>query len=157
MNPQKDATGTRLKSLLAAWITMIFGTSALLYLASPINFRTYSENQLLNFFYSTWEIADEVGPVVKLSIIALFALLVSIADRLVSHKTWIRYGVSAGLAVLTTVVVLGFLPENYSRGFGIGLTGSRFDHQTLRVYLIGSILGGLVYTYALQRHQKRSA
>lgn len=128
MSPKKDATSAILKSLLAAWIMMIFGTSALLYLASPINFRMYSDNHFLNFFYSTWEIADEVGPVVKLSIIVLFALLVSIADRLFRHKMWTRYGVNAGLAVLTTVVVPGLLPENYSRGFGIGLTGSRFDH-----------------------------
>jgi hypothetical protein len=145
----------KLKSLLAAWITIIFGTSALFALTSPINFKTYSDNAFLNFFISTWEIADEIGPIVKISIIIIFAILVSISANFIKHKKNIVYLVNAVLGILSIVIVLGFLPKDYSRGFGIGLTGIRFDNQTLPIYLIGSILGGLVYSYSLKRQNRK--
>jgi hypothetical protein len=157
MSQEKEAIGIKLKALLAAWITIIFGTSALIYLVSPLNIKLYSENQVLNFFYATWEIADEVGPAVKLSLIALFTLLVSITEGLIKRRGKIMYWINAGLGVLATVAVLGLLPENYSRGFGIGLTGNRFDRQTILIYFIGSVLGGLVYTYSLRRQREQSA
>lgn len=144
----------KLKSLLAAWITIIFGTSALFTLTSPIDFKTYSNNAFLNFFISTWEIADETGPIVKISIIVIFAILVSISTNVTKFPKNSIYLVNAILAILSVVIVLGCLPKAYSRGFGIGLTGIRFDHQTLPMYLIGSVLGGLVYSYSLKRQSR---
>ncbi|GAB3972058.1 hypothetical protein GCM10028806_23470 [Spirosoma terrae] len=145
----------KLKALLAAWITIIFGTSALFTLTNPITFKTYSNNVFLNFFISTWEIADEIGPIVKISIIIIFAILVSISTNVIKYPQNSIYLVNAVLAILSVVIVLGLLPKAYSRGFGIGLTGIRFDHQTLPIYLIGSALGGLVYSYSLKRQNRK--
>lgn len=153
MSRENGPISVQLKALLAAWVTMIFGTSALLFLVSSLNFKIYSSNKLLNFFNTTWEIADEVGPVVKISIIVVFALLVTAREKFTRHPTTNAYWINALLAVIANVVVLGFLPQAYSRGFGIGLSGTRFDRQTLYIYLVGAVLGGLVYTYFLQKQR----
>ncbi|GAB3790291.1 hypothetical protein GCM10028818_60190 [Spirosoma horti] len=154
---RRTAIPKQLKALLAAWIAIIFGTSALFALASPIQVKTYSKNWALNLFISTWEIADEIGPIVKLSIILIFALLVLISANLIRGKTRMTYLVNASLAIIATGLVLGLLPRSYSRGFGIGVTGTRFDSQTLPIYLIGSVLGGLVYSYSLTKKHPNPA
>jgi hypothetical protein len=159
MTPQPDPTRLKLKALLVAWAMLVFGTSALLVLASPLHFKAYSPNVLANFFRTTWEVADEVGPFVKISLIVVFTLLVFTSEKFIRPRLVDTYGVSALLAVLATIAVLSALPETYSRGFGIGLTGSRFDERTIAIYLLGAVLGGVSYQYSLrkQRAQLRSS
>jgi riboflavin transporter FmnP len=153
MTPQTEPIRLQLKALLVAWATLVFGTSALLVLASPLHFKTYSSNVLANFFRATWEVADEVGPLVKISLIVVFTLLVVASEKFIKPRFSDTYGVSALLAVLAIVVVLSALPETYSRGFGIGLTGTRFDECTITIYLLGAVLSGIVYQYSLQKQR----
>ena len=150
-----EPIGIKLKALLVAWVVLVFGTSALLVLASPLHFKPYSPQVLVNFFRTTWEVADEVGPVVKISLILLFTLLIVTSEKLVEPQRATTYAARALVAVLTTVAVLGALPAAYSRGFGIGLTGTRFDDRTIWVYLLGAVLSGVAYQYSLQKQQSQ--
>lgn len=132
---------------------LVFGTSALLVLASPLHFKTYSPNALANFLRTTWEVADEVGPLVKISLVVVFALFVIASEKLISPRLANTYGASVLLAILATLAVLSALPATYSRGFGIGLTGNRFDERTIPIYLLGAVLSGIVYQYFLRRRR----
>lgn len=140
-----------LKSLLAAWVTLIFGTSLLLFLFAPVNFKVYNSNYLANLLTSVWEIGDAMGPAVKLSLIALFGTLVFTFQKNGTGEPTYLYLKSIVFALVATLLVLAFLPADYSRGFGIGLTGSRFDGQVLAIYLIGSVLGGAVYAFTFRK------
>jgi hypothetical protein len=140
-----------LKALLAAWVTLIFATAILLVLFGPNSGKNYADNQLLNFLRSTWETGDEMGPAVKLSLIALFSLLVVIFPGRGTRQPVYAYLKNILFAVLAVVLVLGFLPAAYSRGYGIGLTGLRFDTGIIHLYLIGAVMGGIVFTWVYGR------
>lgn len=60
----------------------------------------------------------------------------------------VRLGVlvEAGLGLLCMLLVLAFLPETWSQGFGIGLTGSRFVLLPTAIYLGGGFLSGVVFS-----------
>ncbi|MBO2010733.1 hypothetical protein [Hymenobacter negativus] len=155
MERHAEPIGVKLKALLVAWITLVFGTSALLVLFSPLHFTPYSPQVLVNFFRTIWEVADEVGPVVKLTLILLFTLLVGTSEKLLKPRIANAYAARALVAVLATVTVLGALPAAYSRGFGIGLTETRFDERTLWLYLLGAVLSGVAYQYSLQKQREQ--
>ena len=151
MSLTKETHRPPLKALLYAWVTMVFGTSALMALFRPLATIVYSHNPVLHFFQATWAIADEVGPLVKISIIVAFAVLVWAGTWLVGTQTKLAYLVNVLAAISAHALVLGLLPQTYSRGFGIGLTGIRFDERLIGFYLVGAVLGGLLYTYLVIR------
>ncbi|MES3019682.1 MAG: hypothetical protein V4721_17975 [Bacteroidota bacterium] len=151
---KKLPVSVTLKSLLAAWVTMIFGTSLLLFLFAPIKHPVYSENFLVNILQSVWELGDAIGPIVKLSLIIIFAILVSMLRNNFNEKPQFVYVKSITFALLSMLLVLFFLPLEYSRGFGIGLTGSRIDTSVFFFYIIGAIAGGIVYAYTFNRLSK---
>jgi hypothetical protein len=49
------------------------------------------------------------------------------------------------------LLTVGLVPEFLSRGFGIGLTGARFDPSVLPIYLVGGALGGIAFTISVTR------
>lgn len=155
MNLPTTTPRIQFQALLYAWVTMVFGTSALMALVRPLAFAVYSPNRLLNFLQSTWAIADEVGPLVKIAIIVVFAALVWAGSRVAGPRTWAAYPVNVLAGISAHAIVLGLLPQAYSRGFGIGLTGTRFDERIIGFYLVGAVLGGLLYTYLLRRLSRK--
>jgi hypothetical protein len=46
------------------------------------------------------------------------------------------------------LAVLASLPAEWSRGFGVGLSGNRFDPGLLAVYLFSAALAGLAFHLA---------
>jgi hypothetical protein len=137
-----------LTALLAAWVTMIFGTSLLMAAFGPLG---ASQTGLWELARAALDGADEMAPAVKLLLIALFALQVLGGRRLDPQRPWQRVAVNAALGVSAMLLTLALVPESFSRGFGVGLTGARFDPVALPVYLCGGALGGVVFTLSWTR------
>ena len=88
-------------------------------------------------------LADWASPKVRRLIHNLIALGVSLVGIwLAANGDWL---VALGALAM---LLLAFLPEAWSRGFGIGLTGARFDPATLPWYLIGGAAAGLAFSLA---------
>lgn len=151
-------TGQILKALLASWVTIVFGTSMLIVAFAPIQQKTHFSNKLVNFLIQIWEVADEMGPAVKIAIILLFAIGIFSCRKFLANSNFIFASIISVLfAIVSVFLVLAFLPAEYSRGFGIGLTGTRFDERVIIFYLIGAFAGGLVFTYTYYRLLKKTS
>jgi hypothetical protein len=100
----------------------------------------------VNTLRNIWEVANEIGLLVKLSIVIIFGLLV-ISLRKLENSTSIFYLANIALAIIAILVVITLMPSGYSRGYSIGLKGKRFDMQMLPIYLSGAILGGAAYSF----------
>lgn len=120
--------------VFAAWVVQIFGTSAAL---------AIMRNDVWPGFLAIWSTADAVGPAAKIGFVAVLALLLAPVRRAPSGlgrhlAVWVTAG---ALAVLS---VLALLPTELSRGFGIGLGGTRFALDSLPIYLGGAMAAGAV-------------
>lgn len=132
------ATAIFLPSLLVAWLGLSPSTPLI-------------GEGLGDLPAATWKVADDVGPAAKLLLGGLLALLFITAERLLPRTKPARYVGNMAAGVLATVGTLLLIPAAYSRGFGVGLTGARFDAATLPLYLVGGAVAGLVFTHALIR------
>jgi hypothetical protein len=111
---------------------------------------------LTRLLAATWEVADEVGPAAKLLLIATFAALVLAGERLGGTRgLGQRYVVNTGLGVAAMLLTLALVPAARSRGFGIGLTGARFDPAALPWYAFGAALGAVAFTVSATRCRSR--
>ncbi|MCJ8211982.1 hypothetical protein MUY27_19850 [Mucilaginibacter sp. RS28] len=147
MTKSESTLSITLKSLLGGWVALVFGTSTLVYFFSPIPHRSFHQNPVINGLRNIWEIADDMGPVVKLSIIAVFAVLYILSRSIIKKSRLSFYTGSIIIAVIAVLLVLALLPADLSRGYGIRLTGARFDLSMLPIYLSGAVLGGVVFSY----------
>ena len=95
-----------------------------------------------NLLLDTFQVADEVSPAAKLTYAVLFGALV-IAARVAGAGHGVPTSVVIG--VISMVLVVALLPEYWSRGFGIGLKGVRFDPLPTAIYLIGGFASGVVF------------
>lgn len=128
--------------LLAAWVVQIFGTSALIILSRG------SEVSLA----AIWAVADDVAPLAKIGfILGLTVLTAPVRRRALGRPVAMLWWAGASIAAL--VLTLALLPQPLSRGFGIGLTGSRFDAALLPSYLLGALLAGLAGAWVHMRCQ----
>ncbi len=109
----------------------------------------------MNTLRNIWEVANEIGSLVKLSIVIIFGLLV-ISLRKVEKSTSIFFYLANNvLAIIAVLVVFTLIPSGYSRGYGIGLIGKRFDMQLLPIYLCGAIFGGARYSFVYKQLQQK--
>lgn len=154
-----------LLALLSGWVTTVFGASALIVLRSVPNAMTRSGLGSPGWLPATWRVADEMAPAAKLLLVALVAILLWLGERSVpqspgtdgSARWWwpyVRNGVLGATAMLLT---LALVPTTFSRGFGVGLTGARFDPMTLPLYLLSAGLGAIVYTFSVTRCRAAAA
>jgi hypothetical protein len=134
-------------ALIAGWAVAIFLPSAILAAAglSPLAAGR-------NLAAATIEVADEVAPAAKIGFALLFASL------LYARRRWLPVAalpadILIGCAAFLTVLAL--LPLPWSRGFGIGLSGNRFDPALLAIYLLGGALAGLAFHLAERRCRRR--
>lgn len=124
-------------ALVAAWVVAIFLPGAIVAAAglSPLAADR-------NLAAATFEVADEVAPAAKIGFALLFAPL------LYARRRWSRLpALPADLLIgcIAMLATLAFLPASWSRGFGIGLSGNRFDPALLAIYLSGAALAGLAF------------
>lgn len=128
---------------------LIFSTSILIYFFADLQHQEYSKNELINSLRVIWEIADEIGPAVKIALIILFGSLIFIFRNHYKgrNKSYVK---SILFALISVMLVLLLLPADYSRGYGIGLTGERLDPDVLPLYLIGAVACGITYSLSIR-------
>lgn len=91
---------------------------------------------------STFRVADLVSPQAKLMPGLLLALgFGGVAAARLPVVGSLLLAIATALAA--TLATLAFLPAAWSRGFGIGLTGDRFDGATLPIYLAAAVMSGI--------------
>jgi hypothetical protein len=131
-----------------AWATAVYVPSlAIAFLSlSPLASRG-------SLFVDTFEVADEVSPAAKLTYAILLGALLILA-----RSRGVRSGLSINILIGTVSMALAvaLLPEYWSRGFGIGLNGIRFDPLPSAIYLFGGIASGVVFTLTEARCRSRS-
>lgn len=107
-----------------------------------------------DLFATTWKVGDDVGPFAKLSFGAVL-----LASFYTLHRARLRGAALLGAAVVCGVVAmlaaLALLPAEYSRGFGVGLSGARFEPTLTAIYALGGALAGVTFAFALQRCGER--
>lgn len=144
-----------LVALLAAWVSMLFGTSApIAYLGLSQGAGTQASG-LADLPITTWEVGDAVGPIAKLLLIGVFAALVLPGEQVGIARPELAYVWNAALGIAAVLLTLGLVPESLSRGFGVGLTGRRYDPAVLPIYVFGGVLGGVAYTFSVARCRSR--
>lgn len=133
------------------WVTAIFVPSLLIALTglSPLAAGK-------NLLSGTIAVADEVAPAAKLAFGILLAGFALAARRLVKVRALLAAILDAGLALAAMILVIAALPQEWSRGFGIGLAGERFASLPTAIYAAGALLSGLVFSLSEARCLARS-
>jgi hypothetical protein len=142
---------------MAAWAVAVFlPSAAIAYLGISESAAEIGMgfNHILS---TTWKVADDVGPFAKLMIGTLLALLSVVAFAVTPRNSLTRTVACAFAGVLATVLTLLFIPAQYSRGFGAGLTGVRIDQNTLPIYALCGLISGVVLRVVHQRCSSRQA
>lgn len=125
--------------MVLAWLVALYVPALLIAATTNIG--------AANPFVAMWELTDAVDIIVKLGFALVFSAFV-MAGRLIPLGPRTRMIADALLGVAAMALLLALIPADWSRGFGIGLTGARFDPATLPSYLFGGLLAGLLFTTA---------
>lgn len=120
------------------WTTAVYLPSLLITLLSLSPLPSVG-----NLFLDVFQVADEVSPAAKLTYGILFGAL-AMSARAGGASRGMPINVPIG--VISMALVVALLPEDWSRGFGIGLSGVRFDPLPAAVYLAGGIASGIVFS-----------
>lgn len=143
-------------ALLSGWVTMVFTSSVLVVLRDVPNAMTRSGFGSPGWIAASWRVADEMAPTAKLLLVAIFAALVWLGERwlptgAVELHRWQSFLRDIAISWLAMMLTLALVPTDLSRGFGVGLTGARFDPVVLPLYLGSAALGAVIYTISLAR------
>ena len=128
------------------WVVAIYVPSALIALSgiSPLSAGK-------SFFGALLAVADEVAAAAKIGFAALLALMLFGARKAAPPRRRVAVAADMVLACLAMLATLLLLPAEWSRGFGIGITGARFDRDATLIYLAGAALAGLSFSLAEAR------
>ena len=126
--------------LIMAWVVAIYVPSFLL---PALGLTSLAPGRSLAA--AAWAMADEVAPLAKLGYAAFLSTLLLGARRLPLAGIALA-AADVALACTAMLVVLALLPEDWSRGFGIGLTGTRFATGPTLVYLVGAAFSGFTFS-----------
>ena len=134
---------------MLAWAVAIYVPSGLVALAgmSPL-----AEGRSLPA--ATFAVADEVSPAAKIGYALLLGSLLAAAGRIPLGRP-LRIATDVLIACAATLLMLALLPAGWSRGFGIGLGGARFDTAATAVYLAGAALSGFTFSLSEARCRGR--
>lgn len=140
-----------LPAWITAWFTAVFLTSALIAYSGISRAATVIGTGFHRLPASTWKVADDVGPAVKL-MMGGFLLVGFWGLRQASALSWCaRYATSILIGLIAVAATIGLVPSTLSRGFAAALTGARFDATTTIIYLLGGVLAGLVFVVSCDR------
>lgn len=141
-----------LPAWITAWATAVFLPSAIIAYRGLSTSAATIGTGLHRLPASTWQVADDVGPAVKLMIGGILLLGFLGLGRL--------RRIGPGAAMLVGLVAVGatlaLIPPSLSRGFAQALTGTRFDGTTTPLYLLGGIGAGLVFAIGIARCRRAS-
>jgi hypothetical protein len=125
-------------ALTLAWVIAIFLSSAVVALAglSPL-----AHGKALP--QATWAVADEVAPAAKIAFVLILAPLLYGSERRLRGTRALAANVAAPCAAMLLALLL--VPQDWSRGFGIGLSGTRLDPLPLALYLASAAVAGIAF------------
>jgi hypothetical protein len=146
-----------LPAWIAAWVTAVFVPSALIAYLGLSNAAASVGTGFHRLPASTWKVADDVGPLVKLMLGGLLFVCLLGLGRMHSLSRGARYSGSVAIGVIAVAVIIALVPATFSRGFAVALTGTRFDPLTTPIYLLGGALSGLSFMLGLERCSRGSA
>ncbi|TMM48825.1 hypothetical protein [Qipengyuania marisflavi] len=126
-----------------AWALAIFLASAAIAAAglSPL-----ANGQ--SFGAGMFAVADEVSPMAKLGFGLIFGGLALAARKLLRLERAMLRLADILAAITAQLLALALIPADWSRGYGIGLTGERFATETLPIYLAAALVAGSLVTLA---------
>ncbi|WP_144033481.1 hypothetical protein [Sphingomonas guangdongensis] len=104
-----------------------------------------------NLLARVWQVADDVGPAVKLMMGALLLGGFLILVRWGQPVRRMRHVVSAAIGITAVAATVTVIPAGLSRGFGIALTGVRFEPTLTALYLLAGAIAGLTFAITLDR------
>ncbi len=130
------------------WVTAIYVPSLVITLAGLSPLTTGH-----NFFGDVFAVADEVAPAAKLAFAFLFASFLILAAKFGSTRATV---VHMALGAVAMLLVVALLPQQWSRGFGVGLAGTRFAALPTAIYIGSGLLSGLVFSLSEARCRARS-
>jgi len=134
-----------------AWVAAIYVPSALI---AWLELSPLAQGSGLG---GTLAVADEVAPPAKLAFGIIFGLLALVARVIPAPEGPARIGADMALAAATMAFTLALLPEGWSRGFGVALSGERFAPDLTAIYLGSALLAGFVFSAAQARCRARPA
>ena len=91
-------------------------------------------------------VADEAAPAAKIGFAFLIGLFLLLARKAIRTQDAVAIAADVALALCAMLLMLALLPAEWSRGFGIGMTGTRFAPAVTSIYLVGAGLAGLVFS-----------
>lgn len=129
--------GVSFKFWILAWACSIFLPCALLAALYPQDGLAFPVRAL--------RIADEVAPMAKLMFGGLLLLAFAMLHRREQSGYPFPKAAFCAAPALVPVFVVAIIPATYSRGIGVGFSGTRFAFSELACWMAGSLLGGLLY------------
>lgn len=144
-------------SWIAAWAVAVFLPSAAIAYLGLSESATDIGIGFNNLLATTWKVADDVGPLAKIMTGTLLALFSVVAFAVLPRNSLAHTLSCASAGLLAIVLTLLLIPAEYSRGFGIGLTGARIDQNTLPIYAVCGLISGLVLRAVNHRCSGRQA
>lgn len=133
---------TFLTAWILSWAVAVFLPSILIAYLGLSPAATELGSGFARLFETSWKVADDVAPAAKLMIGGIMLAGLVAADRLSTAPRAVKVVVGFIAGLLAVFVTSAFLPADFSRGFGIGLAGLRFDPTLTALYLTGGALGG---------------
>jgi hypothetical protein len=140
-----------LPAWITAWFTAVFLPSVVIAYLGLSQAAAAVGTGVNRLPASTWKVADDVGPAVKLMIgglllVGLFGLV-----RMTGMASRTRYAASIAIGVIAVAATIALMPSSLSRGFAAALTGTRFSPSTTPIYLLGGLLAGLSFVFSADR------
>lgn len=146
-----------LTAWIAAWAIAVYFPSALIAYLGLSDAAAAVGTGFHRLPASTWKVADDVGPAVKLMVGGLLLVFLLGLARMHGLSRAVRYAVSMVIGVVTFAITIGFVPVAFSRGFAVALTGARFDPLTTLIYFIGGALAGAVFVFGYDECSRTQA
>jgi hypothetical protein len=101
-------------------------------------------------------VADEAAPAAKIGFALLTGLFLFAARKAIRAQGPAAVAADMALTILAMLLMLALLPSDWSRGFGIGMTGTRFAGTATLIYLAGAGLAGLAFSLSEAKCLRRT-
>lgn len=146
-----------LPAWIMAWVTAVFLPSVLIAYFGISQAAAKLGTGFDRLPATTWKVAADVGPVVKLMIGGLLLVGLLGLTRMGGLSSGARSGGSAAAGLIAVTATIALVPSALSRGFAGASTGTPLDRWTTPIYLLGGALAGLAFVWSSDRCARGSA